>query len=328
MVTSMPDLNLLAMMPCPLKVPLEQEIWMKIKQMEDLYDNHVLRYQIVSNAVKQEDVFLDVAEAKEIGDLPDIMIAPGFSRFFYPDFVEKFRNKGYFQSAMNGRYSDVYRELGIPDPEGWYDIIAFNPLVFLVDKTSHPGLPTPHCWEDLLSPAYDKLVAYRGHNKQSFCEGVLLTIFKKSGYDGIRKLAKTVKASMHPAEMVQYAGTGKDDAPAVSVLPASFAHMVRQSDKVKLVWPDDGAIVNPLVMLVKKDVPEQVRKLGEYLAGEELGKTIHKAGFYSIHAQEETPDYLSGGYNWLGWDFLTQNNLSALMTELNKMMCRIIAGEE
>lgn len=328
MVTSVEGLNLLAMMPCPLKVPLEQQISMKIQELAELETDKVFSYQIVSNAVKQESVFLNVAQARTIDDLPDIMLAPGFSRFFYPDFVEQYRNKGYFQSVSSYPPSDLYRDLDIPDPDGYYDITAFNPLVFLVDKTDQPELPTPRCWGDLLKPCYEKLVAYRGQSDHAFCEGVLLTVYKSFGYDGINALAKSVKCRLHPAEMVKLAGSGKAEAPAVSVIPAFFANTVRNQKNVSIIWPEDGAIVNPLVMLVKRDASETVKELGRYLAGEEIAKIVHSAGFYSVYPDLTAPDFLSGSYNWLGWEFLKTNNLSKLVSELNGIMYSTINGLE
>jgi ABC-type Fe3+ transport system substrate-binding protein len=320
MAMTMPDLNLLGLMPCPLKVPLEQQISEKIQDLTACGCDSVISYQIVSNAVKQEHVFLNVAQAKTLDDLPDIMIAPGISRFFYPDFVETFRNSGCFQSACPHPPAELYKDLNLVDPDGYYDVIAFNPLVFLIDKTRHPDLPEPRRWADLLNPCYEGLVAYRGHKDTTFCESVLLTIYQEFGYEGIIALAKTVKSKLHPAEMAKFAGSGSPDAPAVSVIPVFFANTVRPSPAVSVVWPEDGAAVNPLVMLVKKEAPEALRELGSYMAGEEIGRIMHSAGYYSVHPNLETPDFMSGAYKWVGWDFVFGNDISKLLKELNELM--------
>ena len=254
------------------------------------------------------------------------MVSPGFSRFFYPDFKEQYRNKGYFKTVCDYSPSALYSDLQIPDPEGFYDIIAFNPLVFLVDKTKHPDLPTPTKWADLLKPCYEGLIAYRGHSDRAFCEGVLLNIFKDFGYEGIIPLAKSVKCRLHPSEMVKFAGSGKEEAPAISVIPVFFANTVKKHKDVSIVWPEDGAIVNPLVMLVKKDASEKVRELGHFLAGAEIGQVVHSAGYYSVFPELDNPGFLGGSYKWLGWDFLLKQDVGKLMTELNEKMYNIIHG--
>jgi hypothetical protein len=290
MVTSEPGLNLLLLSPCPLKAPLEQRISAKVRALTE--DGEApISYRIVSNAVKQESVFLNLAEANEIGDLPDIMMAPGISRFFYLDFVERFRNKGFFRSVC-GPPAELYSALGITDPAGFYDVVAFNPLIFLVDRTNRPDLPIPRRWADLLNPCYTGLISYRGHKEGSFCEGVLLTIYRDFGYDGIRALAKTVKSKLHPAEMARLAGSGRPEAPAVSVIPAFFANIAARSKQVSVVWPEDGAAVNPLVMLVKRDASERVLALARYLAGPEIGLITHETGYYSVYPGFETPDFM------------------------------------
>jgi putative spermidine/putrescine transport system substrate-binding protein len=310
--------DLLALMPCPLKIPMEKEILNSIRKLNEYYETS-LTYKIVSNAVAQEDVFLEVMQSKAIDELPEIMMAPGFSRFFFPDFVNKYRNTGCFSSVANQRISEDFRSLGMSDPEGCYDIIGFNPLVFLVDKTNFPDLTTPTKWSDLLKEDYSEKVAYRGHNDREFCEGILLNIYKEFGKEGIRKIGRTVKCRLHPAQMAKYAGTKMPQAPAVSIIPYSFACMARKSKNVTIVWPEDGAIVNPLVMLVKNECKQVMKDLAMELSATKMSSILRKEGFYSLY-QDAGDRNMKGSFKWLGWDFLKNNDLQSLLQELNQVM--------
>lgn len=319
-------LDLLALMPCPLKVALEKEISIVIKEINSDYKTS-LTCRIVSNAVAQEEIFNEIALCKSLEDLPNLMIAPGFSRFFYHDFTKNFRRAGCFESIAGPAPAKVFRELKIMDPEGYYDILAFNPLVFLVDKTKDRELATPLRWSDLTRSEYRRKVAYRGHNDREFCEGILLNVYKEMGIEGIRKLGESVKCRLHPAQMAKYAGSKSEAAPSVSVIPYSFACMARPNKHVEIVWPEDGAIVNPLVMLVKKDCTPAVKKLAMELSATKIGSIFSKGGFYPL-CPGDMENLESRSFKWLGWEFITNNNLHSLLKDLNQTMLEIVHNSE
>ena len=313
-------LDLLALMPCSVKIPLEGLIHARIREI-GAASGTAPEIKVVSNAVAQENVYAMLSEAKTLDELPDIMIAPGISKFFYPDFVERFINRGCFKSSVESVTEAQFLRLGIADPLGYYGILAFNPLVFLVDKTREKSIPTPRRFEDLLDPVFKRRVAFRGHDGKSFCESILLTYYKCFGEESLKVLGGSVKCRLHPSEMVKFAGSRRDDAPDVSVLPLSFAKFVKENENVEIIWPEQGAIVNPLVMLTKADVSLTVQEINKMFFGEEIGAIFQSAGFYSVcnGAPNAMPD--GNGYYWLGWDFLRANDLGELVANLNRIMC-------
>jgi len=307
--------NVLALLPCAIKIPLEAKIAGFIKE-----NNIPLKYEILSNAVVQEDVFDSIKAIDDIANLPDMMIAPGFNRFFYPSFVERFVKKGFFKSALDFEAADAYKEAGVIDPNGYYDIVAVNPLVFLADKSNYPDLEPPKKWEDILSPHYEKKIAFRGHNADSLCEGVLFETYNSHGIAGIKKLARNIKCRLHPSQMVSLAGSRKKESPFVSVLPLSFANLVKENNNVQIIWPEDGAVMNPVVMLTKKDCSDDIKSIAKYFLGSHVGELFSEIGFYSLRRDMENKMPHCGKYKWIGWDFLFSNNLETLHDELNQIV--------
>jgi len=170
-----------------------------------------------------------------------------------------------------------------------------------------------------LTENFEKTVAYRGHSDSQFCEGVLLNMYKDLGEEGIEKLAKSVKCRLHPAEMVKYAGSKMKESPAVSVIPYSFACMVGNKKNVEIIWPEDGAILNPLVMLVKTDCSQAVKDLANKIADKEIEDLFLEGGFFSIYNQENKHN-MGERFKWLGWDFILNNNLEGILNKLNQIM--------
>jgi ABC-type Fe3+ transport system substrate-binding protein len=335
METTIQGLNLLALMPCSVKVRLERKLASNIRSIAQKHGVS-LNCRILSNAVMRDEFAgsFDAAERPE--DLPDIIVAPGFSPFFCQPFAGRFRDSGCFASVFSGALSPAFREQGLTDPEAYYDILAFNPLVFLVDKTREPDLPSPRRWTDLPSSRYEGRIAFRGRDDRDFCEGVLLTVFQCGGEEGIEALGRTVKCRLHPAEMVKLAGSGREEAPCISVIPYAFGRLALGNKRklpLELVWPDDGAAVNPLVMAVKRDCGPAVREMAEMLTGEDMGAILRDGGIYPIRppegteaAGEEDEAGLPAGkkYQFVGWDFLKDHDIGALLRHLNGIMYRTV----
>jgi ABC-type Fe3+ transport system substrate-binding protein len=334
METTIQGLNLLALMPCSVKVRLERRLASNIRSIGRKHGVS-LSYRILSNAVMGDEFAGSFETAEGPEDLPDIIAAPGFSPFFRQPFAGRFRDRGCFASVFTGPLSPAFREQGLSDPEAHYDILAFNPLVFLVDRTREPDLPSPRRWADLLSPRYEGRIAYRGRDDRNFCEGVLLTVFRRAGEEGIEALGRTVKCRLHPAEMVKLAGSGREEAPCISVIPYAFGRLALENKRklpLELVWPDDGAAINPLVMAVKRDCGPAVREMAEMLIGKDMGAILRAGGIYPIRPPEGTEtggedgDGLPAGkkYQFVGWDFLKNHDIGTLLPRLNGIMYRAV----
>ncbi|MEQ8155809.1 MAG: ABC transporter substrate-binding protein [Clostridiaceae bacterium] len=312
-------LDLLALLPCPLKVPVELEFKTFIEN-----NNISIKYLLEGNANSQLDYNETIESYEDINEIPDIVISSGVNSFYHKRFIDKFISKNYFYDAtinMDEKFSGC----NIKDPNGNYSVFAANILVMVVDTKALGTSPVPSKFSDLIKPEYYKKVALRGRD-DSFCETTLLTIFKNSGYEGIAKLGKSVKYGWHPSQMVKMAGSGRDDAPAVSVMPYFFAHMLENKKGVTIVWPEDGAIVSPVTMLVKKSAEERLKKIIEFFAGSKLGDICAGAFFPASNSEAKRiiPDTAS--LNWIGWDYIKERDIGTLIKEINGVFMESYRG--
>ncbi|UNC93273.1 ABC transporter substrate-binding protein [Candidatus Contubernalis alkaliaceticus] len=311
--------DFLGLLPCALKVPFEEKINLFVE--DSLKDIH-FDYLVEANANKQLDYFDQISAIDDIEDLPDIFMAPGFNGFYYKAFMERFKNTGCFISINHKEINDDLASLSILDPHDDYTITCFNPTVMLVDRSFYVDLPVPESWQDLLEPEFAGKVAIRGHANDDFCEGILLNIFKDYGMSGIQKFGRSFKVGLHPAQMVKMAGRKREDAPAVSAIPYSFAKLVMDSERVTskrvtIVWPKDGAIVNPVTTLVKKSSVSKLKAVLDFLAGADAGQIYGTARFPSLHPLVHNDLPQGAAFKWLGWDFILENDLEELIDELN-----------
>lgn len=311
------SLNLLALLPCPLKVSVEDEFEKLFEKLKK--DTNInFKYLIDSNSNKSLSYNEYVKKIDDIDDLPDIVISSGINVFYFKDFVEKFVNKDLFIDITDINLNESLKEVGIKDPNGNYTIFSMNLLIMVADLTKIGDLPLPEKWGDLLKDEYKKKVVIRGQNDDNFCETTLLTIFKEHGYGGIKKLGESVKAGWHPAQMVKVAGTGREEAPAISVMPYFYAKTIKNQDKVKIIWPKDGAIVSPVTMMVKKDKFEKLKPIAELFTSSKVGEICADAYFPSVNPEVNNKIPSDVAYNWIGWDYIKENDLETVINDLNE----------
>lgn len=308
--------NMLALLPCPLKVPLEVEI---CNFIEGLKKNNAMNidFLIAGNANKQISYNEYIEHFESIEDIPDIVITSGVNAFYNKRFIEGFIEKGYFVDVTDYEACGNLQKLNLKDPQGSYTILTMNILVMVVDLTKLGDLPIPQSWEDLLKPEYENKVVIRGQ-KNNFCETTLMTIYKLYGLNGIEKLGRAVKAGWHPSQMVAAAGKNKEDAPAISVMPYFYSKTIKNKDKVVVVWPKEGAIVSPITMLVKKSKIEQFKPLVEFLTSDKIAEICNEAYFPTLKQVNNCKIPEGAVLNWIGWDFIRSKDIGNLVKELNK----------
>ena len=319
------NLNLFALLPCPLKIPLE-EAFNGFLSALPAEQRAGLTFCIEGNANNQLD-YADYADHFEtLTDMPDIIITPGFNSFFHPHFVERFIKTGQFTSVTSFAGDRHLAALGIIDPDGHYSMLAMNLLVLVVDQTRLGDRPVPRTWEDLLNPVYAKSIAIRGNRDGTFCETLLLSLYQEFGADGLVRLGRNVAWGWHPSQMVKAAGSGREETPAISVMPLFFANTISRRDHVSIVWPGDGALVSPVTMLVKTDKREELRDLIAFLNGPEVAGICAGAAFPALHptVDNRLPD--SATFKWIGWDYVKNHDLKTLIAATNAAFVSAFQG--
>ncbi|MCD5397978.1 DUF1858 domain-containing protein, partial [candidate division NPL-UPA2 bacterium] len=87
------SLHFLAMLPCPVKVPLEKQLSTFIKAFKE-GGKGSLTHCLVSNANNHLSFFDYVRCYEHIDELPDVVIASGFNGFYHKSFMQRFKHQG------------------------------------------------------------------------------------------------------------------------------------------------------------------------------------------------------------------------------------------
>lgn len=293
--------NVLAMLPCPLKGSVE-EAFNKFIKAENIEGD----FLIESNANHNFNFNEYMDQIKNIEDMPDIIITAGINNFYGKDFLDKYTRKGYFAGS----------------DDGYYSIICMNLLVMVVNLDRLGDRAVPESFADILKPEFENKVVIRGE-RGKFCETTLLAIYKDFGIEGIRNLGRSVAYGWHPSQMIKSIGINSKEGPIVSIMPYFYSNTIPQREKIKVIWPKEGAILSPVTMIVKKAEMDKVGKIAGFFMSEKIGEICTRANFpeFNDRAYNCLPD--GEKINWIGWDFIDGNDIKSLVPELNERFTEV-----
>lgn len=305
------EYDVLSLLPCPIKVPIEIGF---DDMISDLSSEGEFKYLVEGNA-NYEVMWMDESAKVPLKEeLPKIIISAGVNSFYRKDFRAKAINEEYFEK-VNNLYDEI-DEHDLKDPDGNYYIMALNYLVMAVDLSKLDGRSIPKSWKDLLNSPYDNEVGIRG-KKGRYCETTLLGFYKDYRIDGIKKLKDLVGFSGHPAEMVKNMGKGAKESPTISIIPYFYAKLLKNNKNIKIVWPEEGAIISPVTLLIQRGIPKKLENVVEYFTSQKVRNICKEASL--PHPIDYLKYIKENNYklNWLGWDFINNNDINKLLIELN-----------
>jgi ABC-type Fe3+ transport system substrate-binding protein len=308
-------------LPCPVKVPLLEtfEKWLG----EQSFDFNLL-YELKAASIGVDWIKEDL---KNSDSVPDIFISAGFDLFFDKKLLGKHKSENLFKDITGiHQYNKDFLEYGLKDPNGQYSVLGIVPAVFLVNKDEMKGRKIPESWEELISGEFENNVSLPVSDFDLF-NALMLNIYKKYGGEGIRKLAKIFQKNMHPSEMVK--SHMKRERPAITIMPYFFTWMVREGSPMELVWPKDGAIISPIFMLSKKDTKNNTKLIVDFFASKQTGEILaHKGKMPSVNPEVDNMIPKENKYMWLGWDFIKENDISALIKKCEGIFNEFLKGAQ
>jgi len=310
------DVRVAGLLPCPVRIPLLETFDAAARAVEEKHGVSV-GYRLAAASVGMDVVEKEMARLKTEADLPDIFLSAGFEAFFDHRNLRRFKDAGVFADRSWSETNAAFAGLDIKDPDGHFSMIGAVPAIFLVDTQQlDAGEPVPRTWSDLLDPRLERRVALPVGDFDLF-NGILLTLWKHYGDDGVRALARNLMRSLHPSQAAGRFKANRGEVPAVSVIPYFFSRMAKLNPKVEIVWPADGAVLSPIFMLERADAGAAARELADVFLSREAGEILaHKGLFPSLHPEvvNELPD--PAPWLWLGWDFVREHDLGVMIPRM------------
>ena len=260
----------------------------------------------------------DIRAKGSIEDLPDVITSVGFGTLFSRWFLNRFLRKGCFSHMSAGPLSAMFEEAGLSDPDGWYTIFGVEPFVMLLDQRQAGDIPPVLKWGDLLDPAF-RGKAILGGSDDPAEDVPLIYFYKEYGVEGLARLAANVKGVCYACRINSLVGSTQIERAAVYILPWVYAKFLSGVDGVSVIWPEEGALVNPLCIIVKPKKKEKTAPILSYIAGPELGREGARRGFISPNPRVDNGLPEGARLKWLGWDYIKSRDVAELRERVHRL---------
>jgi len=304
------DLDLLLYSPCPVKLAVKERLDAVALASEATGEPLRIHIPMGCTSVDPYDPLHFEVDPER---LPGVIASIGFGDFFRPGFRSRFVDSGLFEAVLPPRVHPLHEAAGVVDPLGRYTVYALTPYIFLVDTGRLGGAPVPRTWEDLLDPRYKGQINMCGDG-DDMADAALMGIYKDFGMDGIRALAGNAHGLMHSSRMGKSGGSAKGG--AIYIIPYFFAETSQQPAHMQVVWPEDGTAASPIYFLARRTARPRIDPILDFFT----------KGFGSIDSARwflplggPLPENLPKGakIKWVGWDFIRENDITALRDTLN-----------
>jgi ABC-type Fe3+ transport system substrate-binding protein len=312
------DVRLSGLLPCPVRLPVLEAV-QKLADRLLREQGQRLGWSLSAAAVGADGLNQAIARAESEEDLPEVFISAGFESFFDHRTFRRFRQSATFVDLAPPGQNAAFGDLALRDPERRFTMLGVVPAVFLINRNLLGEDPAPRTWEDILHPRFAGRLALPVGDFDLF-NGLLLTLFQRFGEDAIRALARNMLAARHPAETVGRFSSRQAEQPAVSIIPYFFSKMTLRSQVIQVVWPEDGAIVSPIFMLVKRSALPLAGEVANLFLSREMGEIIAHRGLMPV-LHPEVDNRLPPGsrFRFVGWDFIRDMDFGALIPELGQI---------
>lgn len=312
------DLSLSGLLPCPVRIPILERVTELARELE-ADAGKTLGWSLAAASVGVDGLNEQLAGVEDEDDLPDVFICAGFETFFDQKNFRRFKDRDTFVDLAPEGQNACFGDLQLRDPEGHFTMVGMVPAVFLVNKNQLGDDPEPRTWEDVLHPRFKNRVALPVGDFDLF-NGMLLTLHKRYGDEGIRALASNMLASLHPSQTVGRFSGKQPEQPTISIIPYFFSRMTLKSKVIKTVWPEDGAIICPIFMLVKRSSLPAAEEIAKVFLSKEVGEVLAHRGLFPVLNPEVDNKLPKGSqFSWLGWDYIRETDIGELIPRLDKL---------
>ncbi|MDR1174047.1 MAG: ABC transporter substrate-binding protein [Treponema sp.] len=312
-------INFFADLPCPMK-----------QRFRDAYDAFETRHfketgqrfcsfilSLNPSDAEKTMTIEDIKSAKTIDNIPDMVICYALDVFSRRDFIEKYIRPGYFEKALDTEGLSFINRNEFDDPCRSFNSIGFFPQIILVDKKQLGNRPVPASLESLMDPVYEKSIVIPSLETDDISTMLLHHIYQNYGEAGLDRIEKNIRGSMESTDAAKIAGKG-NSAAAVYLVPWVFAQEAAGQENAEIVWPSEGALAEPMILMIKKERPKETDALLNFLLSSEVSQMFAENFFISVDPGADTRIPAGGKIKWLGWDYIYNNDITAIQNMLTE----------
>jgi ABC-type Fe3+ transport system substrate-binding protein len=142
---------------------------------------------------------------------------------------------------------------------------------------------------------------------------------EEQGEAGIRGLARNIGFTGRPQDLAADAVANRDGC-CVYFMSWFFAHAIPRRDYLEIIWPEDGAVFNPLYALFRKPETDREYEVREacasFLFGPELAQALAGVWFVHVHPGISYGLPPEATFRWVGWEYILEKPITSRIRKI------------
>lgn len=242
----------------------------------------------------------DIKAIEKEEELPDISVDFAVGDFISSEVNNRFIKKGTFSKKIKKYNVPFIDSKLLEDKNQAFNVLGLFPLVMLVNLKKLGDLPKPESFKDLLDPKYKGQICIPNphHDLDLLLLHYILSMYGKKGLAAFKK---NVAGSLNPTDSARKVEKSKNY--SIFFSPIIFARGAVIPGLVEMIWPKEGNVCQPIVMLVKKNIKEENKSIIDFLLSEKIANVFSKRGYISTFEGQKNNIPENAKFSWPGFDY-------------------------
>lgn len=91
---------------------------------------------------------------------------------------------------------------------------------------------------------------------------------------------------------------------------------------VRIIWPEDGAMILPMFMFARKNISSSANKIAEFVTSKEFGESCVRSNTPVVNGDVDNKLPDGAKFKWLGWDYIRSNDITKIAKENEKLFMK------
>lgn len=304
-------INLHISVPCPLKV-----------RLKSLLENFVANY----NATHEIPIYSptlgegephavedDMAVAELANELPDVWLTNNYHTLFSEPFKSRFIDSGLYVGVTKAEWFEIlpteFQDVAKKHNLGFY---GFGSWGMVMDQSVHSQSPIPRRWDDLIKDDYRGEIGMHGCSGHVSGTALLMILNARLGSSAPSQFGKNVLYLKHFSQIIKSMDSSEPNKARFVLMPSAAITQIPSRKRVAQVELEDGPILTPMLLFVKKEKVELCAEVLDFFWGEALRDVLQKGDIYTVDAMD-----WSQSYSMTDMDYLASNNFGELSNALD-----------
>ncbi|MFM2478858.1 ABC transporter substrate-binding protein [Celerinatantimonas sp. MCCC 1A17872] len=313
-----PDaLNLVASVPCPIKVKFKMVLEAFIDQYNASHDTPIYCPSIMDGIPHGLEETLRSVDDPQY--LPDLWLSTSMRTALTQPFRKNFIDSGVLQGINSdlSEFPQPFKDAGEKYNLGFF---AFGNWSLLCDLSVKDAAPYPRTWDDLLQEQYHGQIAIHGCHGEVGAMTLLQVLLEKYSDEGIRKLAHNIGGVRHFSKLIKAVDSNDKERVAYNILPNAAINQLPSRKRAAIVELEDGPLLTPMTLFAKKSKLAELQPIIEFLKGPKAAQVFHVGGFIEPAMMDWAEPF-----TFPSWESLLNNDHAKMTEHLNNTFIDALA---